>query len=58
MEEKRMAKNMLDYINAMMSAEGKLTMEEWTNIRNNGTPEEIEEAVRKMEEQGGYDALE
>lgn len=58
MEKKRMAKNMLEYINAMMSAEGKLTLEEWTNIRNNGTPEEIEEAVRKMEEQGGYDALE
>ena len=58
MEEKRMAKNMLEYINAMMSAESKLTLEEWTNIRNNGTPEEIEEAVRKMEEQGGYDALE
>ena len=53
-----MAKNMLEYINAMMSAESKLTLEEWTNIRNNGTPEEIEEAVRKMEEQGGYDALE
>lgn len=53
-----MAKSMLEYINAMMSAEGKLTLEEWTNIRNSGTPEEIEEAVRKMEEQGGYDALE
>lgn len=53
-----MAKNMLEYINAMMSAEGKLTLKEWTNIINNGTPEEIEEAVRKMEEQGGYDALE
>lgn len=53
-----MAKSMLDYINAMQSAASKLTLEEWTNIRNTGTPEEIEEAVRKMEEQGGYDALE
>lgn len=53
-----MAKSMLDYINAMQLAEGKLTLEEWTNIRNAGTPEEIEEAVRKMEEQGGYGALE
>lgn len=53
-----MAKSMLDYINAMQSTAGKLTWEKWTEIRNFGTPEEIEEAVRKMEEQGGYDALE
>lgn len=53
-----MAKSMLDYINAMQLAEDKLTLEEWTRIRNNGTPDEIEEAVRKMEDQGGYDALE
>lgn len=53
-----MAKSMLDYINAMQSATGKLTLEEWTTIRNTGTPEEIEEAVQRMAEQGGYDALE
>lgn len=39
------------------SAEG-ITLEEFTRIRNEGTPEEIQEAVERMEAAGGYDNLE
>lgn len=52
--------NMLDYINAKIEAarNGKeLTYEEWCEIRRNGTPEEIEDAVEKMMAQGGYENL-
>lgn len=57
-----MAKSVLDYINAMIAAEerranGELTYDEWCDIRRNGTPEEIEEAVARMVEQGGYENL-
>lgn len=56
-----MAKMILDYINVMIAAEerrGKeLTYEEWCDIRRNGSPEEIEEAVERMMAQGGYDNL-
>lgn len=57
------ARSVLDYINSMMELEqakgsGTLTLEEWCTIRRNGTPEEIEEAVARMEEQGGYANLE
>lgn len=54
------AMSMLDYINAKIAAakEGnKLTYDEWCKIRRTGTPEEIEEAVERMEAAGGYDCL-
>lgn len=56
------AKTMLDYINAQIAIEkakerDDLTYEQWCYIRNNGTPEEIEEAVERMEAQGGYENL-
>lgn len=55
-----MAKTMLDFILAANEAarKGGITLEEWTNIRRNGTPEEIAEAVVRMEAAGGYDNLE
>lgn len=57
-----MAKMILDYINIMIAAEEKkgekITYDEWCHIRRNGTPEEIEEAVERMMNQGGYDCLE
>ncbi len=50
---------MLDFINAAVAAErGVITREEFTRIRRNGTPEEIAEAVERMEAAGGYDNLE
>lgn len=51
---------MLDFINAIQEAESKggITLEEWTFIRNNGTPEEIAEAVERMNAAGGYENLE
>ena len=56
-----MAKMILDYINMMVAAEErkgeKITYDEWCEIRRNGTPEEIEEAVERMMNQGGYDCL-
>ncbi len=55
-----MAKTMLDFITAAAEAErkGGITLEEWTRIRREGTPEEISEAVERMEAAGGYDNLE
>lgn len=56
-----MAKMILDYINMMIATEerkGKeLTYDEWCEIRRNGSPEEIAEAVERMMAQGGYDNL-
>lgn len=57
-----MAKMMLDYIDMMIAKEqrrrdGKITYEEWCDIRRNGTPEEIEEAVERMMAMGGYENL-
>ena len=57
-----MAKTMLDVINELVALEkakerGTLTYDEWCHIRNNGTPEEIAEAVERMEAQGGYENL-
>lgn len=57
-----MAKMMLDYIDMMIAKEqrrqdNKITYEEWCNIRRNGTPEEIEEAVERMMAMGGYENL-
>ena len=56
-----MARMILDYINTMIAIEErkgeKITYEEWCDIRRNGTPEEISEAVERMMNQGGYDNL-
>lgn len=51
--------SMLDFIIAANEAErrGSITLEEWTYIRNNGTPEEIAEAVERMNAAGGYECL-
>ena len=55
--KKRMT--VLDFILAAAEAEknGAITKEEWTRIRRTGTPEEIAEAVERMEAAGGYDNL-
>lgn len=55
-----MSKSMMDFILASIETEkqGGITLEEWTTIRRNGTPEEIEAAVERMEAAGGYDNLE
>ena len=55
-----MAKTMLDFITAAAEAErkGGITLEEWTRIRREGTPEEIAQAVERMEASGGYENLE
>lgn len=54
-------KNMLDFINRKIELEASrgqaLTYDEWCDIRRNGTPEEIEEAVARMMDQGGYENL-
>lgn len=51
-------KSMLDFIMAAAEAEGKaITLKEWTEIRRHGTPEEIAEAVERMEAAGGYENL-
>ena len=54
-------RTMLDFIMASAEAEakgGRLTKEEWTRIRRTGTPDEIAEAVERMNAAGGYDNLE
>lgn len=57
---KKSGRSMLDFIMAAAEAErrGGITLEEWTHIRRTGTPEEIAEAVERMEAAGGYDNLE
>lgn len=56
-----MAKMVLDWINQQIAIESRkkdeLTYEEWCDIRRNGSPEEIEAAVERMMQQGGYDNL-
>lgn len=56
-----MAKMILDYIDMMIATEKRketeLTYDEWCDIRRNGSPEEIAEAVERMTAQGGYDCL-
>lgn len=54
------AKSVMDFINATIEAERQsgITYDEWCEIRRNGTPEEIAEAVERMEAAGGYDNLE
>ena len=51
-----MAKTMMDFIQEAIEKQKKetITYDEWCFIRNNGTPEEIEEAVSRMESIGGY----
>ena len=57
-----MAKMMLDFINATIVRQtnrekNKITYDEWCDIRRNGSPEEIEEAVKRMMAMGGYENL-
>lgn len=56
-----MAKMIMDWIEKQIEIEAKgsepLTYDEWCYIRNNGTPDEIAEAVERMAAQGGYDCL-
>ena len=49
----------MDWIDAAIRAENGdvLTKEEFTDIRNNGTEEDIAEAVERMMAQGGYENL-
>lgn len=53
-------RTMMDFITAAVEAErrGGITLDEWCDIRRNGTPEEIAEAVERMEAAGGYANLE
>ena len=56
---RKKSRSMLDFLLAAAKAEeGKITLEEWTYIRRHGTPEEIAEAVERMEAAGGYECLE
>lgn len=48
--------SLLDIINAAMKS--SITLDEWTDIRNNGTTEEIAEAWERVEAAGGYENLE
>ena len=52
-------KTMLELLQLMVERENHpvLTKKEFTRIRNEGTPEQLEEAVAKMMEQGGYENL-
>lgn len=58
-ESKKKPRSMMDFIYAAVEAErqGGITKKEWALIRDNGTPEEIAEAVERMEAAGGYDNL-
>lgn len=53
-----MAMTMLNYINQCIQQDKPLTVEEFTRIRNEGTEEELIEALEKMEAAGGYENLE
>ena len=56
-------KSMMDFINASIRIEERkangdtITYDEWCDIRRNGSPEEIAEAVERMNAAGGYDNL-
>ena len=56
-----MGGTVLDFINDCLTKsaneEQPLTYKEWCDIRRNGTPEQIEEAVERMMAQGGYENL-
>ena len=54
-------RSVLDYIESMIKIESgnaPITYDEWCDIRRNGSPEEIAEAVERMELAGGYENLE
>ena len=53
-------KSMLDFIKFKIKLNGldTITREEFTRIRNTGTPDEIAEAVERMMAAGGYENLE
>ena len=53
------ANSILDAINILMNYEKSpdITKRKFKEIRNNGTEEELEAAIEKMEAAGGYDAL-
>lgn len=55
-----MSRSMMDFIQATIEAEqrGGITYDEWCDIRRNGSPDEVAEAVERMEAQGGYGSLE
>lgn len=54
-----MGKSIFDFIKEMAEREQSgITREEFRRIRNNGTPDEIAEAVERMMAAGGYDNLE
>ena len=48
--------SMLEYIQKF-STKNKLTLEEFKRIRNEGTEDELIEALEKMADQGGYECL-
>lgn len=52
-----MGMTMLDWIRIHSNGD-VITKTEFTQIRNCGSPEEIADAVSRMEEAGGYDNLE
>lgn len=54
---KRTDRSMSVYDFLMLSAQRKLTKEEFKRIRNEGSTEELERAVEQMMAQGGYDNL-
>lgn len=56
--QERKPRTMLDLMNMMIAAERyPITKAEFTRIRREGTPEEIEEAVERMMNAGGYENL-
>ena len=59
MAYKKQTESVYDFIKAAIEAEQNksITMKEWCEIRRNGTPEEIAEAVSRMEAAGGYENL-
>ena len=52
-----MSGSIFDFIQTMASSD-KLTKEKFKNIRNNGSEEELEKAITRMEQMGGYENLE
>lgn len=54
------SRSMLEYIQMVERIHNNetITLEEFTRIRNEGTPDEIAEAVERMMMAGGYENLE
>jgi len=58
-DTKKKSRTMLDFLEAAAAAASrKITLDEFTTIRRHGTPDEIAEAVERMNAAGGYDNLE